>query len=99
GAAARSCRLIESSVPVGAPTWPPHSPSARRVPAEPGRSSSFGWAEKGTAVPVPKDATDVTRALNRAVREALPFEDRQDFDDAQRGFVGTLPDVEVTNAS
>src|SRR6185437_13467889 len=28
-----------------------------------------------------------------------PFEDRQDFEDAQRGFVGTLPDVEITNAS
>jgi alkyl sulfatase BDS1-like metallo-beta-lactamase superfamily hydrolase len=47
----------------------------------------------------PKDATAVTRALNEAVRGALPFGDAQDFEDARRGFLGTLPDVEITNAS
>jgi alkyl sulfatase BDS1-like metallo-beta-lactamase superfamily hydrolase len=46
----------------------------------------------------PKDATPVTRALNRAVLDALPFADRQDFEDAQRGFLGTLPEVEIRNA-
>src|SRR5262247_269590 len=46
----------------------------------------------------PKDATPITQALNRAVLAALPFGDAQDFDDAQRGFVATLPDVEITNA-
>jgi alkyl sulfatase BDS1-like metallo-beta-lactamase superfamily hydrolase len=45
----------------------------------------------------PKDATPVTRALNRAVLEALPFADRQDFEDARRGFLGTLPEVEIRN--
>ena len=45
----------------------------------------------------PKDATPITHALNRAVLEALPFGDTQDFEDARRGFLGTLPEVEVKN--
>ena len=46
----------------------------------------------------PKDATPITRALNGAVLDALPFADTQDFEDARRGFLGTLPEVEITNA-
>jgi alkyl sulfatase BDS1-like metallo-beta-lactamase superfamily hydrolase len=46
----------------------------------------------------PLDATAVTRSLNRAVLDALPFADTQDFDDARRGFVATLPEVEIKNA-
>jgi linear primary-alkylsulfatase len=45
----------------------------------------------------PKGATPTTQAQNRAVLDALPFGDTQDFDDARRGFLGTLPDVEITN--
>jgi len=45
----------------------------------------------------PKDATSITRALNRAVLAALPFGDTQDFEDARRGFLGSLPDVEIRN--
>jgi alkyl sulfatase BDS1-like metallo-beta-lactamase superfamily hydrolase len=46
----------------------------------------------------PGDATPLTRARNRAVLDALPFADRQDFEDARRGFLGTLPEVEIKNA-
>jgi alkyl sulfatase BDS1-like metallo-beta-lactamase superfamily hydrolase len=46
----------------------------------------------------PRDATSITRARNQAVREALPLSDTQDFDDAARGFVASLPEVEITNA-
>ena len=46
----------------------------------------------------PRDATPVTRARQRAVLEALPFADTQDFEDAARGFVATLPEVEIKNA-
>ena len=45
----------------------------------------------------PKDATPITRELNRAVRAVLPFGDAQDFEDAQRGFLGSLPEVEIRN--
>ena len=44
-----------------------------------------------------KDATPITQALNRAVQDALPFADTQDFDDARRGFLCTLPEVEIKN--
>jgi alkyl sulfatase BDS1-like metallo-beta-lactamase superfamily hydrolase len=45
----------------------------------------------------PKDASAITRALNRAVLDALPFADTRDFEDARRGFLGSLPDVEIKN--
>jgi linear primary-alkylsulfatase len=45
----------------------------------------------------PKDASAITRALNRAVLDALPFADTRDFDDARRGFIGSLPEVEIKN--
>ena len=46
----------------------------------------------------PNDATTITRAHNRAVLATLPFGDTQDFEDARRGLLSSLPDVEVTNA-
>jgi len=45
----------------------------------------------------PKEATPITRAHNRAVLDALPFGDTRDFEDARRGFLGTLPEVEIKN--
>jgi alkyl sulfatase BDS1-like metallo-beta-lactamase superfamily hydrolase len=39
-----------------------------------------------------KDAEPATRALNDLFAKSLPFSDRADFDDANRGFVATLPD-------
>jgi alkyl sulfatase BDS1-like metallo-beta-lactamase superfamily hydrolase len=39
----------------------------------------------------PKDAEPATRAMNAAVRAALPFADRRDFTDARRGLIATLP--------
>jgi len=46
----------------------------------------------------PKDASPLTCAHNCSVLDALPFGDTQDFADAQRGFIGTLPKVEFRNA-
>jgi len=41
-----------------------------------------------TAAPeAPKPATDATKAANAAVLKELPFQDRQDFEDAQRGLL------------
>jgi linear primary-alkylsulfatase len=45
----------------------------------------------------PKDATAHTHALNRAVLGSLPFDDTRDFEDARRGFLGSLPEVEIKN--
>jgi alkyl sulfatase BDS1-like metallo-beta-lactamase superfamily hydrolase len=46
----------------------------------------------------PKEAALTTKAANAALLKTLPFSDRQDFEDAQRGFIGTLPDALVKNA-
>ena len=46
-----------------------------------------------------KDATAVTAAAaNAAVRGALPFDDREDFDDVRRGLVAEAPAGRVTGA-
>lgn len=38
----------------------------------------------------PKDATDFTKQLNAIYLKSLPFDDRRDFEDAQRGFIAPL---------
>jgi alkyl sulfatase BDS1-like metallo-beta-lactamase superfamily hydrolase len=45
----------------------------------------------------PKAASPATRTLNAAVLDMLPFHDTQDFADARRGFIATLPDVQIKN--
>jgi alkyl sulfatase BDS1-like metallo-beta-lactamase superfamily hydrolase len=51
----------------------------------------------GLAASVPrltrKEATPSTQAMHDDVRKQLPFEDTQDFEDARRGFIATLPEV------
>lgn len=37
----------------------------------------------------PKPATQATIDANNQVKEALPFNDTQDFKDAQRGFIAS----------
>jgi hypothetical protein len=39
-----------------------------------------------------KPAEPDVAAANRAVQSQLPFSDRQDFEDAMRGFIATTPD-------
>jgi alkyl sulfatase BDS1-like metallo-beta-lactamase superfamily hydrolase len=46
----------------------------------------------------PKDATAITQQANGAWLSRLPFGDRQDFEDAQRGFVATAPQLTIRNA-
>lgn len=41
--------------------------------------------------PAPKPAEPPVRAVHEAALRELPFANRQDFDDARRGFVATLP--------
>jgi len=38
------------------------------------------------------DAADSTKKINAALLQQLPFADRQDFEDARRGFIAPLPD-------
>src|SRR5438067_3934213 len=51
-----------------------------------------------TALAQSKDAEPATRDANAAVLDSLPFSDRQDFEDARRGFVAALPDGLIAGA-
>lgn len=44
--------------------------------------------------PAPKPVEPAVRAVHEAALRALPFADRQDFDDARRGFIATLPEAD-----
>lgn len=44
------------------------------------------------AIEAPQPATKYTQQVNQKYIQSLPFSDRQDFDDAQRGFIAPLPD-------
>lgn len=46
----------------------------------------------------PKDASASVIAQQAAMLEALPFSDTADFDDAARGFMGTLDHARIANA-
>ncbi len=46
----------------------------------------------------PKPPEPATLAANAAFAKTLPFADRQDFDDAMRGYMGTVPDALVPGA-
>ena len=43
----------------------------------------------------PKGPEPATLKANAEMAKYLPFADRQDFDDAMKGFVGTVPDALV----
>ncbi|MBB2494712.1 alkyl/aryl-sulfatase [Aquipseudomonas ullengensis] len=46
-----------------------------------------------------KPATATTRAANAAVLEALPFADKQDFEDAQRGLIAQPKELTIRDAN
>ncbi|ABL98721.1 alkyl/aryl-sulfatase [Shewanella amazonensis] len=48
------------------------------------------------AAEVPKPATTKTKAINQAVKDALAFEDKTDFDNARKGFIAAPAKVTIT---
>lgn len=51
----------------------------------------------GQSTPIaPNEATTITAQINAALLETLPFDNVQDFEDAQRGFIASLPEVVIT---
>ncbi len=57
-------------------------------------------SESHNAAPkeAPKEAMPSVIAQQAAMLDALPFSDTADFDDASRGFLGTLQNAAITNA-
>jgi alkyl sulfatase BDS1-like metallo-beta-lactamase superfamily hydrolase len=47
---------------------------------------------------VPKDASASVVARHAATRKALPFSDTRDFEEASRGFLGTMEHARITSA-
>jgi len=47
----------------------------------------------------PKEVEPAIKAANAAVLKTLPFSDRQDYEDARYGFIGTLPEVLIKGDS
>src|ERR1700744_4989902 len=47
----------------------------------------------------PKEASPAVIAQQQAVRDALPFSDTADFNDAARGFLGTIEHAKITSGS
>ena len=45
---------------------------------------------------LPKEATEPTRKANLGVYNQLPFEDRKSFENAAKGFLGSLDEVVIT---
>ena len=45
----------------------------------------------------PKEASRAVIAQHEAVLKALPFDDTADFDDAARGFLGTIENAKITS--
>ena len=72
---------------------PPRWPRPRAV-----RRRRHAPALAADAAATPGDATAATRQANEAVLQQLPFNDRRDYEDAQRGWLGTLADSEIRNA-
>ena len=59
--------------------------------------SATALAQQPAATPS-KPATESTKAANRAVLQALNFNDRQDFEDARRGLIGRPDTLTIKNA-
>ena len=53
---------------------------------------------KERATESPKDASPAVVAQHEAMLEALPFGDTADFDDAARGFLGTIDNAKITSS-
>jgi len=66
----------------------PPSPPPSPAPAAPDAAKPAG----------PKPATAATRAANAAVQSSLPFNDKSDFDDAQRGLIARPDTLTIKDA-
>src|SRR3954470_15386241 len=55
-------------------------------------ATSVALVLQSPAIAQTKDGEPASRAINDSFLQALPFNDRADFDDANRGFIATVPD-------
>ena len=60
--------------------------------------AALGSAGLACAQTQPKPATEATKAANRALQQYLNFNDREDFENATRGFIGRPDTLTIRNA-
>ena len=60
--------------------------------------AASGVAQSAHSQAAPKPATEATKAANRKVLESLNFGDREDFENAARGFIAKPDALRITNA-
>src|SRR6202047_4307034 len=65
--------------------------------AVPGTGGSNSMTQTGSSEG-PKDASASVIAQHAATLKALPFSDTRDFEEASRGFLGTLENARITSA-
>ena len=82
--------LLASAGCVAPPIVQPATPGAA-APAAATPQAAVTQAD----VVAPKDATLITQQANAALLAELPFANQQDFEDAQRGFIATLPEIVI----
>lgn len=70
--------------------------AAAILPASPASAGPQRSGPRESSVTGPAPAEPATARSNAQVLQELPFADRQDYEDARRGFVATLPDVTMT---
>src|SRR5437868_11905012 len=77
------------------PTLSPQGGEREKKMHWPGRTTDMTQTVNSE---VPKDASSTVVAQQSAMLKALPFSDTADFDDASRGFLGTLENARIVNA-
>ena len=60
-------------------------------------ASVVAFSEQAAAQTQPKPATEATKAANEAVLTALPFGDKSDFEDAERGLIARPEHLTIKN--
>ncbi len=60
---------------------------------------SCGQKQQAAVGEQPKEATQATVVANDNVLLELNFDNKQDFDDARRGFIATFPNLDIKDAS
>src|SRR6516164_7739919 len=71
------------------------------MPSQNERCGEDGMGERSTGEALkesPKDASASVVAQHAAMLKALPFSDAADFEDAARGFLGSIDNVKITSA-
>src|SRR5262245_11620678 len=61
------------------------------------QTSGASTVSTDVAMAQPKDASAAVKMMQENVQASLPFSDRADYDDAARGFLGTIENARIVD--